>query len=476
MFDVNNKQYILNLSTGRKAYLYYSQSSGILMRWQSEDGKWQDPVPAAKNGLKGFSACIDGYNGIHVLYQDYNGNIIYMKYSEGAWNRKPVLHNRNQDTADKQLHIACCESGIYAFYTIEYMEKKYLNFQDLKDSDSPAAPKTIDQVISFPAYRVVSDNNGNMTIFYKALKDGKKISGFRTYETGSLKWSSFQPFPSPHSDLTAICAAAGLSGAIHLGLQRNEEGKYCLIHCKVIPGANKWESITLAESDETFGNTEIYTEEDCIRIFWADKTGISCRTSHDGGNNWDTEQNLDGFDEKHISCFSYIQNIGGKGGEVRSSVIPGSFKDTPKLAFLNIKLPSGNAFVEESEAESLRRTIAETLKLLSGSINDLRSSVRELHKRLDSLDAAQQQLELDMSKYGIKDKFIENDMAKIRSELGALKTRIDDYDAVKAKPDANPKVSGNSSENFGNYPDNIPLMPGAGFNSVTAEFLKGAKK
>ena len=475
MFDVNNKQYIFNLSTGRKAYLYYSQGSGILMRWHSEDGKWQEPVPAARNGMEGFGACLDKDNGIHLIYQDFNGNIIYMNYSGGAWCRKPILRSRNQDAVDKQqLHIACCENGLYAFYILEYIGKKYLIFQDLKDSDSPVTPKTIDQVCGFPSYRVLSDNTGSVSIFYRTLKDGKKISGFRTYENGSLKWSSFQPLPSPLSDLTTICAAAGLSGGVHLCLQRNEEKKYSLLHCKVIPGANNWESMTLAESDETFCNTEIYTEEDCTRIFWANKKGISCRTSHDGGNNWDMEQKLDGFDE-HISCFSYIQNTGGKMREVRSSVIPGSFKDTPKLAFLNIS--SNNAsVVEAGEAESLRRTLTETLKLLSGNINDLRNTIRELYKRLDSLDAAQQQLELDIGKYGVKDKFIENGMAKIRSELEVLKTRIDEFDAVKVKFDATPGVSNNSGEKPGIYPDNIPLMPGTGFNSVTAEFLKGHKK
>ncbi len=475
MFDMNNKPYIFNLSTGRKAYLYYSQGSGILMRWQSEDGKWQDPVPAAKNGLEGFSACIDGYNGIHVLYQDYNGNILYMKYQDGVWNRKPVLHNRNQDTSDKQLHIACGESGIYAFYVIEYIGKRYLNFQDLKDTDSPAAPKTIDQLIGFPAYRVVSDTNGNMTLFYKGLKEAKKVTGYRTFDTGTLKWSGFQPFPPPHSDLTVLCGTEGLSGAIHLGLQKNAEGKYSLIHCKVLPGAGKWETITLAESEEPFGNTGIYAEEECIRFFWAEKAGITCRVSHDGGTGWDMEQKLDGFDEKHLSCFSYVRNIGGKKYEVHSATVPGSFSDTPRLAFLNLGTPPVNAPAEEDEAGSLRKTIAETLRLFSGSINDLRSSVRELGKRLDGLDAAQQQLELDMSKYGIKDKFIENDMTKIRSELGVLKTRIDEYDVVKAKSDE-PKPQAYPSEKSGMYPGNVPLMPGSGFNSVTAEFLKGAKK
>ena len=474
MFDVNNKQYILNLSTGRKVYFYYSQGSGILMRWQSEDGKWQEPVPVAKNGLGGFSACLDKDNGIHVLYQDFNGNIIYMNYSGGAWNRKPVLRNSDQNIEGKQLNIACYENGIYAFYIVKYIEKKYLAFQYLKDFDSSVVPKTIDQVCNFPLYRVLFDNTGGLSIFYTALKDGKKISGFRNFNTGTLKWSSFQPLPSPLSDLTTICAAAGESGAIHIILQRNEGKKYHLVHYKAIPGDNNGKSMTLAESDETFYNTEIYIDEDCIRVFGANKTGISCRTSHDGGNNWDMEQKLDGFDEKHISCFSYIQNAGGNMCEVRSSVIPGSFMDTPKLAFLNIN--SGNALIEDSEIESLKRTITEILKLLSGNINELYNIIIELYKRLDRLDAAQQQLELDMSKYGIKDKFAENDMAKIISELEVLKTRIDEYDVVKAKIDANPKVSGNSSEKSSISPGNIPLMPGSGFNTVTAEFLKGQKK
>lgn len=474
MFDVNNKQYILNLSTGRKAYFYYTKGLGIFLRWQSEDGKWQEPILAVKNGLEGFSACLDKDNGIHVLYQDSGDNIIYMKYSEGTWNRKAVLRSKNQDAGNNQLHIACCKNGVYAFYIFNYIGKKYLNFQDLKYSDSPVRPITIDQVCDFPSYKVLFNNSGGMSIFYRALRDGKKVAGFKTYETGSSKWSSFQPFPSPNSDLPVLCAATGLSDTIHLCLQRNDGEKYCLIHCKYTPGSNNWENIVLAESQETFYNLEIYINEDCIRVFWANKTGITCRTSHDNGNSWDMEQKLDGFDDKHISCFSYIQNAGGNECDVRPSVIPGSFKDILKLAFLNT--PSDKATVEDGEAESLRRTITELLKLLSGNINEIYNNIIDLYKRLDSYDAAQHKLELDINKYDIKEKLIENDMAKVISELDLLKTRIDEYDTVKTKSEANTTVSCCTSETSSKYSENIPLMPGNGFNTVTVEFLKGHKK
>jgi len=514
MFDVNKKQYILSLSTGKKAYFYYGQGSGILVRWQSEEGKWQEPVPAAKNGVEGFSTCLDRDNGIHLIYQDLNGNIIYLNYSGEAWFRKPVLRSRNMDTGDKQqLQIVCGKNGIYAFYILEYIGKKYIAFQDdLKDSDSQVTPKTIDQAYGFPTYKVLSDNTGKMSIFYRTIKDGKKISGFRTYDAGSLKWSSFQPLPSSLSELAIICAAASMTGGVHLCLQKSEGKKYQLLYYKFITVADNQESMILAESEETFSNIEIYADEACTRIFWANKEGIFCCTSYDNGNNWDTAQKLNTFDMKDVSCFSYMQNTGGKAHEVQTSVVPGSFGDAPKLAFLNI--PSRSTALEDSEAESLRKTIAETLKLLTGNINDLRNASRELYKRLDGLDAAQQQLELDMSKFGIRDKFIENDMGKIKSELDVLKARMDDldslrvkpeldvlkarmddldtlrvkseldvlkarmdsYDTLKVKPDANQDISNKSGETSGLYTENIPLMPGAGFNSITTGFLKGLKK
>lgn len=490
MFDVNNKQYILNLSTGRKAYIYYSQGNGILIRWNSEDGKWQEPAAAAKNGLDGFSACLDKDDGIHVLYQDYGGNIIYMKYAEGAWNRKLLLRSRNQDTGDKQLHLACCENGIYAFFVIEYAGKKYLNFQDIVNFDNLATPKTIDQVGGFPSYRAFLDNTGGMWVFYRSLRDGKKTSGFRTYENSSSKWGSFHPLPSPLSDLKIVCVAESLSGDIHLCLQRNEDKKYVLVYSKSASGTDGWDNMPLAESEEMFNNTEITVEQGGIRVFWSNKTGIFCRTSHDDGSSWDTEQKLEDLDEKHTACFSYIQSTGGAAPEVHTSVFPGSFKDIPKLTYLEIPPAAAQAiqpvitqavqpadtFVKNSEAESLKKAIAETLKLLSGNINDLRDTIRELGKRMDSLAAHHQQLELDITKCGIKDKYMENDMLKIKSELELLKNRMNEYDAVKARSGANSGVSGNSGMETVALPDNIPLMPGAGFNSVTAEFLKGLKK
>ncbi len=497
MFDVNNKQYILSLSTGRKAYIYYSQGNGILMRWNSEDGKWQEPVTAAKNGLEGFSACLDKEDGIHMLYQDYGGNIIYMKYTEGAWNRRLLLRSRDQDTEDKQLHLACCENGIYAFFVIEYAGKRYLSFQDILSSDNSTVPKTIDQVGGFPSYRAFLDNTGGMWVFYRSLRDGKKTSGFRTYENGSAKWGSFHPLPSPLSDLKIVCAAESLSGDIHLCLQRNEDKKYILLYSKSAFGTDGWESMPLAESEEMFNNTEFTVDQGGIRVFWSNKTGIFCRTSHDDGSSWDMEQKLEDLDEKHTSCFSYIQSTGGTAPEVHTSVFPGSFKDIPKLTYLEIPpattqaissaapqaiqpvitqvIQPADTFIKDSEAESLKKAIAETLKLLSGNINDLRDTIRELSKRLDSLDAHHQHLELDITKCGIKDKYMENDMLKIKSELESLKNRMNENDAVKAKPVANP-VAVNSGIETVASPVNIPLMPGSGFNSVTTEYLKGLKK
>ena len=468
MFEVNNKQYILNLSTGRKIYLYYSQGSGILMRWQAEDGKWQEPVPAARNGIGGFSACLGRSDDIHVLYQDYSGNIIYMYYSGGAWYRKPVLRSRNREAGEKQLHITCCGSGIYGFYMIENMGKSFLSFQELKNSDYPGLPNTIDPIYGASAYKVLSDGTGTLYIFYTTTKEGKSVSGFRSYEAGASKCSSFRAFPFPLSEMTVVSAAAGQSGNVHISLQNNETEEYSLVHYRGLLGADNWNGGTIATSDEALNNSEIYVDESTVRVFWTDKKEFFCRKSADSGVNWDAVEKLEGFDEKNISCFCYLQNTGKAIQGVRSAVVPGYFGDAPKLAFIGSPAETS---AENDEAGSLRKAISETLKLFSGNINDLRAAVKELSKKLDGLEQANRQLELDISKCGIKDKFLENDITKIRTEVDQLKSRFASYGNARQDSPGEPDVPGNTD-----IPGNMPLMPGTGFNTVTAEFLKGLKK
>lgn len=150
--------------------------------------------------------------------------------------------------------------------------------------------------------------------------------------------------------------------------------------------------------------------------------------------------------------------------------------------------------------EEVRTTFSETLKILAKEVEELKQSVESLKNHLQELDIRQEQNDMELSKISIKASLLDNEMSKIKTrmesslEMKGTKTTSAKGSATEiihsqqntanftfeTAPDPTPIVSSSKSNmnNSVNMKTNgkIPVMPGAGFASITPEFLQGLSK
>ena len=126
---------------------------------------------------------------------------------------------------------------------------------------------------------------------------------------------------------------------------------------------------------------------------------------------------------------------------------------------------------ENKILDDLKNRIYETLKLMTSDMNIIRNDIQNLSARLDESDRAFKELEKSMEKRDGGEKLIEDSVNKLKSDLELLKGQIEKHISDRSKVESDCVAAGNSgNEAVGDSPD-TPLLPGAGFNHVTREFL-----
>lgn len=98
--------------------------------------------------------------------------------------------------------------------------------------------------------------------------------------------------------------------------------------------------------------------------------------------------------------------------------------------------------------------IVDSLKMLSRSIDELKQSLNALEEKVEYIDVRQRKLENDVEKYNTRHRANEADIVGLRSDLETYRK-------------AGPHPVYESEINL-----DKPLMPGAGFASVTPGYLR----
>jgi|SRR5690554_2525940 len=123
---------------------------------------------------------------------------------------------------------------------------------------------------------------------------------------------------------------------------------------------------------------------------------------------------------------------------------------------------------------SLKNAVLRSLEHLSDNIDEIKKTINELKKKIDNIEAKQIHLEnqFDSENFS-EDRISQSDLLEIKAELDMLKKEglINNNFPVQ-NTNNYLKSTGESYSDS----DNQPIMPGSGFASITAEYLKNIHK
>lgn len=500
LYDKGRKQYILKLSNGKTYNIFYKEGVGLQASILNKRNLWVDSTLLIKDANPDFSAVIGPEDTIYILYQDKHGNIVRSSYKNGDVITKPVLNSKNPTTYNKHLEVLCVNNEVYYFYVLEYSGNKLLSYQVQNSSGVVSTPKVIDYVkdCEMP-YKAFQDSDNEIYAVYKGNDLKKPQIGWKKYIREKDQWSEFKSIMEDSADRELISVAADSNQGIQLLYQRKSPQKYELIHSRKEANASQWEETGIITAGPySFHNASLLLLNHILVCHWLKDNSIYYSTCSINGGPWSKPEKYDFYSGKPSYCMLYQSNVPEEHRNTFAAEVPGNFMGGYKLAFIqDTELKASAPSMDE-----VRTLFTDTLKSLSKNMEEVKQAIAEINSKLDDLDIKQSQTEIEISKLSIKSSLLDSDFSK-------LKERAEWISRPKETVDTSLKISAgdalfNNSEPIPgfyqeitetsavteNYPSSavnefmqssdrskIPFMPGAGFSSITPEFLqKLAKK
>ncbi len=409
MYNIAGRHYLLKKSTGHYFNIYYKLNTGLCCSELTVGNSWTPPEIILKDALPGFSACLDTSDHIHLLCQDEKNNLMYIRYKDGSWFRKPISGNKNE----KYPSICSLGKKIYLFYVAETSEKNSLVCQTYCE-DYLTSSKSIDSVrkSSMP-YILLKDKDGTIFIFYIASTEN--VLSFKTLDSNTENWSNPLKI-SLGMDLSKVrilSVSRDQAGDFHLSLHRTSAPKYELIYLR-IPAGQKMScnEAVLASSPYHFLNSSLLVLPQKIIIYWVRGDHIIYCMSVDNGITWSKPEKLGSFDMELFYCTRYCPNDSKDPMGTMNADIPAMFSDGYRPAFMNE--------FREKEMEDLESAVLSTMKIIA-NIEEIHGSVNKTDTVIKKIEEKMQRFTSDYNKFILQQLQIDRDILTLKSKIELLK-------------------------------------------------------
>ncbi len=222
-----SNQYILKQTSEKVWHFFHHEKNGICFKTK-HNNEWDNYEILLKDGIEDFNVIIPDKDNIHLVCQDQNGSIIYLKYKDEQWHKYVVLQNKMNKVYPKHFKILFINGWINLIYTIHYKEQNLLVHHVLDNSDVP--PNVIDSIYMTPQpFSIATDASNNIYIYYHANDQSDKI-GYRIYLWAKKMWSDFITFDVHNQSITTPYALIDSHDNTHLVYLKKIDTNYQIIH------------------------------------------------------------------------------------------------------------------------------------------------------------------------------------------------------------------------------------------------------
>jgi len=530
MYDRFKNQYIFKRSNERTINFFYKENTGICASVLNKRNMWTESTILIKDCYRGFSADIDKNDNIHILYQDFKGNLSTVRYSDSEFKIKPLLSSKSITAYDKKLTALSIYDRTYFFYVLEHNGNKLLSYQNYLLDSTFSQPKVIDYCLdSKIPYFTFADSIGSVMVFYFSADSRHKCPGLKIIngEKGSI--SDFIPVSNLFEDASILGGVCDSTGTCHFIWDRKKEGKYELCYVSRALGSETFTAEQIIEvSTNPHTNSSIIEKDSVIICYWTTDNTIFFSTSSDSKVFSEPKKYIL-FDGKPFYCITFKSNSADRDSNINCFSVPANFTNGYRLAFSDIsqiKMPSVKTTNKPIENASSSISI-ESLEGYNENNKNLNNKINDLEKKVG-------QIELELKKTVIKTGLLENELSKIKKENTNIypqakvqeqynissksNTQFDDklsksFKYLESKFDDNnfiqdPRIEETKKEiakmtnlqttsnnlpqesktqitqvstpiiqnNLPKINNDTPIMPGAGFSRITAQYLKNLGK
>jgi hypothetical protein len=410
MYNINRRQYILKMSSGRYINIFFKPNAGLCCSELTANNAWTSPSIILKNALPGFSACLDTSDNIHLLCQDENSNLVYIRYKDGSWLSKLISRSKNE----KLPCILNPGKKVYLFYVVETSEKNLLVCQTFSEGYL-TFPKPIGYVRrSSKPYTIVNGKSGTVHLFYPSPMENTLCC--KTLNADTDEWSDPVNINiGMNLSRTQILSVfRDQTGDFHLSLQETNVHKYELIYLRIPAGQETpYNEAVLSSSPYNFLNSSLLVLNKKIIIYWVREDNIIYCVSVDNGNSWSKPEKLGSFNIQLFHCTRFYSNDPKNNIDTINNDIPAMFSDGFQPAFIN-EFKANDVEIFETADYSTVKIIA-NIEEINRMANKTDNAIKKLEDKIHIFTS-------NYNKFIIGQLQNDNDIVILNSKLELLKS------------------------------------------------------
>lgn len=137
------------------------------------------------DGQVDFDVIVDDSNGIHMVFQNNEGDILYANHFNGQWKKTTLMQSKNRAYYNKNLVMKRVGNWLNILYCIEYNGKQMLTHQIIGSDEN--IPYVIDCIKG--DFCATQDTSGNICVLF--YSETKKSWGIKKYVWSQKQWSEF---------------------------------------------------------------------------------------------------------------------------------------------------------------------------------------------------------------------------------------------------------------------------------------------
>jgi hypothetical protein len=199
-----------------------------------------------------------------------------------------------------------------------------------------------------------------------------------------------------------------------------------------VPDKNIWTGeVVMHTSAYSFNESSIVYLNDSIIVYWIRDDYIYYSLSKDGGATWSKPVRYNFAVGKQLICITYKSNDPYEKDRITVKDIPGSFINGVTFAFYQ----DATQAVSDLSPEELKNMIVDSLKMLKGSIDELKEQYSGISEEIQKINLEQEKQEKDLVKFSVKLGIIEseiNQLKSVNSRLESYRNELQDYKSQTA--------------------------------------------
>lgn len=164
---------------------FYHNSHGICYCKMTDEniGEYNVLLP---EGQSDFDVIIDDFGYVHMVFQNFDGDILYANYYEDKWRRTTLMESKHRGYYPKNFVLKQAANQLHLLYTIQYNGRLMLTHQQISDPD--VTPGVVDCIRD--DFSVATDSAGNILVLF--YSETQKKLGIKRYFQEKGVWGVFE--------------------------------------------------------------------------------------------------------------------------------------------------------------------------------------------------------------------------------------------------------------------------------------------